>query len=147
MHYWEYVLMHPRQFNLITQTESASWSITPSQYALFSWIRIIMVFFMSTLKTDSEHWTRSLKTESEKISLLRQNSTGTPVLTWNPFQNCTYSFCIFLSSFYPTSVFLIITPLTRFGLKSMPLFHCHGFLYFYRTDSISWFHYFYAYAT
>ena len=70
MHYWEYRLMHLRQFKVIAQTESASWSIAPSQYALFFINTHYNVFFTNTLKTDSEHWTRSLKTESEKNSPL-----------------------------------------------------------------------------
>ena len=32
--------MCPRQFKVMTQTESASWSIAASEYALFSWIHI-----------------------------------------------------------------------------------------------------------
>ena len=76
MHYWEYTLLCPRQFKVIAQTESASWSIAPSQYTLFSWIHIIMVFFRAlwklTLNTELGHWKLSLrKILPWKIFILR----------------------------------------------------------------------------
>ena len=58
-------------------------------------IRIIFMithyngFFTSTLKTDSEHWTQSLKTESEKNSPLK------PLCTFKCFSSLCLSLNIF----------------------------------------------------
>ena len=65
MHYWEYALLCPRQFMVMTQTESASWSIATSEYTLFLQIHIIIVFLRSLwtliLITEVSHWELKLR--------------------------------------------------------------------------------------
>ena len=67
MHIRKYALLWPRQFRVMTKTESASWSIIASEYTLFSQICIIIIF-MRSLNSDSHYWSLSLRTETEKNS-------------------------------------------------------------------------------
>ena len=62
MHYWEYALLWHRQFRVMTLTESASYSIAASEYALFLQICIIILFYevsepwLSLLKSHTKNW-------------------------------------------------------------------------------------------
>ena len=73
-HYWEYALLYPRQFRVMTQTESASWSITASKYTIFSWIPIILIFLQGlwtlTLITEVSHWELKLRKILPRIQLM-----------------------------------------------------------------------------
>ena len=102
-HYWEYALLYPRQFRVMTQTESASWSITASKYTIFSWIPIILIFLQGlwtlTLITEVSHWELKLRKILPR-NIVNIDNYDNFVRLWEPL----WMYCSLLPALFTDSI-------------------------------------------